>query len=127
MGCNVCIGSSILDCDGSPEFYSVTNPKARKEYKCCECRRVIPKGTVYERSSGKFDGALYSDKTCLDCVDVRTVFSCGEVPPAPGCLWQEMRDYAFYDLTTASECFQKLNPSAKALCLAKWRTWKGLE
>ena len=127
MGCNVCIGSSVLDCDGMAEFYSVTNPKARKDHKCCECRRVIPKGTQYERSSGKYDGDIYSEATCLDCADIRSVFACGEVPPAYGGLWREIYDYAFPNLTTASECFQQLNPSAKAFCLQMWRKWKGIE
>lgn len=126
MGYNVCIGGDFFDCDGSFEFSRITNPKARKPHFCGECRRRIEKGQQYERFIGKFDGGITSQATCLECAEIRSAFSCGEVPPGFGDLWQQMRDYAFPDLTTASECFQKLSPSAKAFVLEKWRAWKGL-
>ena len=47
-------------------------PTARKEHKCCECKRTIKKGEKYsyffgvwyEDGYGKFTGAY---KTCLEC------------------------------------------------------------
>ncbi len=125
MPCNVCIGGDFADCDGGFDFSRITNPKAKKPHRCGECRRSIEKGQVYERFVGKFDGAIFSQSTCLECAEISRAFSC-EVPPPYGGLWSEMCDYAFPELTTASECFQKLSPSAKAFCLQRWREWKGL-
>jgi hypothetical protein len=38
---------------GSSEFYDVSYPKARKEYRCYECRTIIPPGTLYARHAQK--------------------------------------------------------------------------
>ena len=126
MSCEVCIGNSDYDFDGTPEFYSTTEPKARKEHKCGECAGVITRGTRYNRFSGKYDGVIFTEKKCLMCAEVAAVFSCGETHPEPGNLWDTMEELAFPRLTTASECFQELSPEAKAFVLDRWRKWKGL-
>jgi len=122
--CGVCIGISYGDCDGTPEVSNLRWPKARKEYRCCECERAIPKGEIYERASGKFDGEFYDQKTCEQCAEIRQSFSC-EAPPPFGELWEEITDYLFPALTTT--CFDKLiTPQAKELLRVRWMKWKGL-
>jgi hypothetical protein len=121
-GCGVCIGGG-RDYDGSPEFYSMKDVVARKEHVCGECGRAIPKGAMYERVSGKFDGDLFSEKTCMDCAHIRDGLSCDEGVPH-GILWQEIRNI-FPHFTTG--CLNKVeSASAKAYLLQRWREWKGL-
>jgi hypothetical protein len=122
-GCDVCIGGEF---DGdSNEFYSSAIRKARKPFICCECRRTVERGTEYERAAMKYEGEFFTYKTCSLCVEIRTVFTCGRSWLVE-CLWEDMRDYAFERLTTASECFTKLTPQAKRFVLDQWRKWKGL-
>lgn len=54
-----------------PEMFVTTNPKARKDYKCCECRCGIKKGQAYQNCAGKWDGDFLSFKTCIPCADLR--------------------------------------------------------
>ncbi len=121
--CGVCIGG--WDADGSPEFQSVAWPRAIKPHRCGECCREIPKGTRYERVSGKYDGSLYSEKTCSDCAEIRQSFLCEEgAGPAFGNLWSELTD-CFQDLSTT--CFDRLESvSAKKYLRERWMKWKGL-
>lgn len=119
-GCNFSVGGDA-DYDDSPEFQSVSTPKARKQYRCVECGAEIRKGTRYERTSGKFDGDIYTVKTCLVCAEIADAFSEGIVA---GELWAEIRE-CFPALTTG--CFSKLEtPEAKAFLRERWMKWKGL-
>jgi len=54
-----------------PEFYKETRPKAKKEHRCCECKRVIHVGDEYVRAYGKWDGVCEAFKTCLHCENLR--------------------------------------------------------
>lgn len=45
---------------------------ARKEHRCCECRRVIQPGDRYEHSSGVWDGSPDSYATCERCERIRS-------------------------------------------------------
>lgn len=121
--CGVCIGGG--DYDDYPEFHDVTWPKARKAHRCGECRRDIPKGTQYERVSGKFDGVMYCEKTCGVCAEIRSAFTCDEgAGPAFGNLWSDLTD-CFRDLSTT--CFDRLESvDAKKYLRERWMTWKGL-
>lgn len=58
----------------SPECMSQRQRKARKDHVCCECRRVIKAGTVYEYVSGIWDGEPSSFKTCFRCVVLRAAY-----------------------------------------------------
>lgn len=61
-----------------PNFYTVTNPKARKEHKCCECRGVIQKGERYQNYAGHWNDSGFGEfKTCSDCEQLRDDFSVG--------------------------------------------------
>lgn len=121
MSCNVCIGISDYD---SPEVYNASTPKARKPHRCCECGGEIPKGDQYERVKWH-DGKWGRQNTCLLCVEIRKVFSCGE-GFVHEMLWEDMEEYAFPELTTGTDCFQELSAAAKAVVLNRWRKWKGL-
>ena len=119
--CDVCID---WDVDGDCEFYERKNPIARKDHKCCECGRVIPKGEQYEYVTGKYEGEFFECKTCWQCAEILRTFSCGAVLHET--LWEEMNDYVFENLTLSSECFTELSPGAKTFLLDKWQRWKGL-
>ncbi|MDO8598039.1 MAG: hypothetical protein Q7R45_15630 [Sulfuricaulis sp.] len=122
MSCDVCL---VMDFDGPCEFYKSSKSRARKEYRCCECNGVIAKGDTYERATGKFDGILFAEKTCLLCTEIRDVFTCGGGFVHTR-LWEAMEEEAFPRLTTASTCFRELGAAAKQVVLDRWREWKGL-
>jgi hypothetical protein len=119
--CQVCIGSDEWE---SPEFYNWEFPKARKEYKCGECRRTITKGQQYERYTAKFDGEMQSEKTCMDCSHIRKAFTCeGSASPPFGDLWHEIQGN--FPHLTSTACLTKIKtPSAKEYFLDRWRAWK---
>ncbi len=126
MNCDVCIGGDY-DYDGSPEFYFATTRKARKDHKCCECRGLIAKGQEYEAFTSKYDGRVSTEKTCYACADIRSVYSCGELSPAFGEMWNAFHETgAFEGMRMAGECWDSLTAPAKDKLLAKWREWKGI-
>lgn len=55
----------------SPDVYTITHPKARKEHRCCECHGVIRKGETYLRFDGIWLGKGGSYATCPDCEKIR--------------------------------------------------------
>lgn len=63
----------IQDAGAGPEFAVRSTPVARKEHKCCECRRVIKKGERYTREKGKWE-TFHVYKTCIDCTSIRDAF-----------------------------------------------------
>lgn len=81
-----------------PRVYSEQTVQARKQHKCCECRKPIVPGADYVRASGIWDKpATY--KTCIRCDHLKTLavkkyppeFS--EEGPAFGQLRQWIKDY----------------------------------
>lgn len=120
--CDVCIGIDDVD---SIDLIEEATRKARKPHKCCECQLPIPIGATYQHVVGRYDGEICVYDTCAICVEIRAVFTCGRGWYYES-LWDEMRERAFEHLTTASKCFTKLSPEAKAFVLERWRKWKGL-
>jgi hypothetical protein len=124
--CGVCIGG--YDCDGYPEFFNTTWPKARKEHVCEDCNRKILAGQTYHRVSGKYDGEMFDVVTCAICEEIRSAFTCAEYDqtgPPSGELWADIQEQMFPSITTA--CFDKLrSPEAKAYLRQRWMEWKGL-
>lgn len=59
-----------MDYDG-PEFSHDTTPCAKKEYKCCECYRMISIGEKYGKTRGVWDGQFITFKTCEHCLVAR--------------------------------------------------------
>lgn len=52
-----------------PEFFSERISTARKDYRCCECRHPIRKGTLYWYCSGKWDGEIDYHRQHMECRD----------------------------------------------------------
>lgn len=75
------------DGDG-PSCSTSTRPKARKEYRCCECQETIAVGSVYERIKGIWDGIASTFKTCLSCAEIRDHFACDGA--TLGYLWRDL-------------------------------------
>lgn len=48
--------------------YHATVAKARKVYRCDECRRDIQKGESYRRTVGLYDGHWSTNKVCSHCM-----------------------------------------------------------
>ncbi len=120
-GCSISLGCG--DGDYTSAFHSVRRQKARKQHRCCECRRSIEVGTEYEYTSGVGDG-FYSIKTCMDCSAIRDAFV--DEAYNYGDLWEEMQDHGFENFTHA--CLQHLpTASAKQFLVDRWLEWKGLK
>lgn len=124
MSCEVCIGQDV-DPDCMVTMLSDEIVTARKPHICGECMGLIQRGKYYRRYVGKWEGKIENYRTCLMCLEIRTVFTCG-VSWTWGCLWEEMQESAFPELTTATQCFRELSPAAKAFVLDRWQKWKGL-
>ncbi len=97
--CGVCIGG--YDEGYSYDFFNREHRKARKEHKCCECRRIIFVGETYVHDRGKFDGDIFTAKTCSHCTEIRSGFTC-ETSSAYGELWAEMKEKVITPLTNPS-------------------------
>ena len=60
-------------CDYEPsDFYSATQPVARKVHRCEECGGPVLPGEKYERAFVVTYGHADTFKTCARCVDLRT-------------------------------------------------------
>jgi len=84
-------GCVYVDYDGLCEETSKTNPIANKEHKCDECNRKIQVGEKYERYTGKFEGEIFTNKTCTDCLSLRNEYFCGGW--CYGQLWEHMWEH----------------------------------
>jgi hypothetical protein len=63
-----------LDCScdyDPPQVYSSRMVRARKEYRCYECRAKIAVGEQHEYAFGVSDGWTYQPRTCTHCVGIR--------------------------------------------------------
>ena len=121
--CGFCVGSDGMDGE-YPEFSEIRNVIAKKFHRCCECNREIKPGEKYQYYVSKFDGEFMAEKTCNECAEIRSCFSCGGGWPCFGELWNEMTE-GFPALTTG--CFDKLDtPEAKSFLQRRWMEWKGL-
>lgn len=61
-------------CDyDTPEFFNESRPLAAKAHRCDECGRVIKPGERYERVTGKWDGDVITNKTCVYCLMMRDI------------------------------------------------------
>ena len=107
-----------------PEFCHVSTVKARKPHRCYECRREIRPREEYERTTGKWDGEIFSFRCCLLCVEIRKKFYCNG-GGVFGSLWDDMVAEAFPVLTF--DCLEGLSVAAREEILKRWRSWKGLE
>lgn len=119
--CDICIGTDQIDY--LYEFSHVGQRTARTPHTCCECMSEIAHGQRYEHAVGRYGSEVDIHDTCALCAEIRDVFCCGN-SFYYGQLWEEMNDYAFENLTTASPCFRELSVIAKEFLLERWRRWK---
>lgn len=106
MSCNdVCM---TVEDDGTTAFCNQVERRARKGYRCEECRTAIAVGEKYEYLSGKFDGDFMTARTCLVCVEIRGAFYCGGF--MIGTLWDDVREQMFplWNEVTAIDCLARL-------------------
>ena len=53
------------------ECFVRKTPKARKPHQCDECGDTIQSGTVYQRTTGIFDGHPFTHVQCQNCTELR--------------------------------------------------------
>lgn len=101
-------------CDYEPsDVWCLTEPKARKEHKCCECGGTIRRGERHKRVSSLYDGRWSTFRRCADCA----VTACDLKQLLEGygsCLcdfWGDMRGEMYNIADYASvELLRKLEP-----------------
>lgn len=108
--------------EGSPDFTSQKMVTARKDHKCIECRGVIKKGDLYEKTAGKWDGSFESFKTCSDCLSLRKEFFSGGY--YYGHIWEDFEIYVDMGYAEISEtCLAKLTPVARGRACEIIQKW----
>src|SRR4051812_13436472 len=120
MSCDVCLD---VDSGATTEFFYEETRKARKQHKCSECSGVIDVGKKYWRVGGKCEGEIWRQSICGPCHEVNRVFSCGGYREF-GNLWGNMEESVFPELTTSTDCFNKLGIEARAKLTEMWWHWK---
>lgn len=109
------------------EFEKIEDRTAKKQHKCCECKRIIEIGEQYENYSGKWNGNFDYFKTCSDCLSVRKSFFCN------GHEFTSMYSNLAYHIEymkgeISSDCITSLTPRARAtVCEMIERDWKHME
>lgn len=79
----------VLIDDPADVIHSVRR-RARKPWKCCECKRTIPPGARYWSDSLLYDGGWSTYQTCELCKAVSADrFECGYTLTE---LWQDLYD-----------------------------------
>lgn len=58
----------IDDSDGPLEMYSARQVTGRKEHRCTECGRTLPRGESHQLVTGFFDGHWVAYRTCAHCL-----------------------------------------------------------
>lgn len=83
-------------CDMGPECYSFAEYRARKEYRCCECRTPINLGEKYLRCFGVWEGEVSTFRQHILCAEAcewfRDGINEGDCLPF-GSLFEEAREY----------------------------------
>lgn len=104
-------------CDYGPaELATETIHKARKDYKCDECRRIITRGERYQYHSLLFDGSWNAYRWCLHCAAAQGIAS-----DLADChcwlyteVWQDLREHA---------CEERKNPALIRMVKGAERKW----
>jgi hypothetical protein len=73
--------------DGSSDVWNESIPRARKEHRCDECGRVIPRGDRYTRARSLYDGGWSTWICCARCHFVRALIEQAEI--TEGCVGNE--------------------------------------
>lgn len=116
--CGVCLPGF----DAWVEFSNKEIRTARKEYECGECGCKIAPGQKHEYASGKCEGEMWSQRTCLICAEIGEAFYCKG--RTFGSLWEDMNE-VIGSLTIG--CLNRLKtPEAKAELQRRWMEHKEL-
>jgi len=111
-----------VDCDSTLAVETIR--KARKSYRCYECKGVISVGERYEETTQKYDGDFSRYRTCLDCVSVRDSLFCGSW--YWGQLWEHLGDHFSENGgdVPSSECMMALTQKAREkVCALIEKIW----
>lgn len=116
----VCCPLEGSDGDG-PQFSNTTTPRARKEYRCAECREVIAIGSKHEKVAGSWDGSFCTYRTCLSCAEIRNHFACNGY--IIGQVWSDIEENFFPEMRAGGPCMEGLSPAAKARLFERRLKW----
>ena len=110
------------------EFLSQKMFKARKPHKCCECRKEIPPGAMYEVYVGKQYGKVFGEKTCSVCVEIRDRFCCNW---EFGRIWELISDALEWEDDLNLGCLDGLSLAAiaeiESLLEQKWEDLEAID
>ncbi len=70
----VCVGYR-KGCVMSWEFFNSRQVKGRKDHRCEECHCDLPKGTLHQYCSGKFECELTDYRLCLECEVITSAYN----------------------------------------------------
>lgn len=87
-------------------FQTRITRRARKEYQCVECREPIRKGDSYVHFASKFEGRIFTNRTCVLCEEIREALYCDGY--FFGRLWADVRDQIFDRTGLTVACVDKL-------------------
>lgn len=105
-----CVCAINVDYDDPVDLCFRTDPTARKNYRCGECRREIARGEKYCREKTLYNGRFEVNKTCLDCASIRDAFCCTWTW---GDVLEDIRNMVFDSSGKVPEsCIEKLTPRA---------------
>ena len=123
MNCS-CI---FIDIDDSPEFYTQTDPIARKHHECTECHRTINPKEQYRRVSGSWCMGIETYKTCSECMEIVQAFFCGGWNF--GLILYDLKEHVNEMNGEISEdCLSDLSPKERAVvCEIIENVWERLE
>ncbi len=80
----------IDDIDDRYECFTAIDRRARKQYRCGECRALIEVGDLYECATGLLYRRWDTHRTCLTCARIgESLFSCGRVF---GAMWEYIHE-----------------------------------
>jgi hypothetical protein len=114
----------MCDCDfDPPSIYKETYPKAKKEHRCGECRRIIDVGENYLRIEAVYDGRFVTNKMCDHCEAAAWAYrDASDCCFAMGSLWSDVADFIDdYDNEGPHDRLEELLSFAKA----KWMLSNG--
>lgn len=98
--------------------------KSRKEHKCEECRRLIPKGSSYVKIFAVNEGYVWKAKRCLDCYKL-----CEELYSyrySNGC-YIEDAGHTWGELLSELREMYKEDPDAAIFKSEEWKRYKESE
>ncbi len=102
----------MSEADETASVYNESTPVARKEHRCEECRKAIPKGAKHKLVKMLYDGSWSTTRTCMLCVEIGDHFACGQ-SRIIGQLWSDLEESFFPDMKAGGPCMDGLSPEAK--------------